>query len=72
MDPYMSGEVIGGSAPIISDQIIGPSGTPLPGSTTLPGSTSPVQPDNFSARKFDSDGNRILWEQPLPPGANSL
>jgi hypothetical protein len=26
--------------------------------------------DSFNARKFDNDGSRILWEQPV--GNNSL
>lgn len=74
-DPYLSGQVMGGPIPqngqIISDQVIGQSAQPpvLPGATMPP---APIQPDDFSARKFDSDGNRILWEQPLPDGASSL
>lgn len=58
-DPYMSGEIIGGSQQII-------------GSPTYPSNVAPIQSDDFSARKFDSDGNRILWEEPLPSGSTAL
>ena len=61
-DPYMSGQVIDGSMPY-EGQIVGES--------TYPGSAAPIQSDDFSARKFDSDGNRILWEEPLPPGVTA-
>ena len=30
----------------------------------------PMQTDGFNARKFDTDGSRILWEEPA--GSNSL
>ncbi len=65
-DPYMQGGVISGTVDgqIVGEQIIG--GQPYPSTT------APVQADNFSARKFDSDGNRILWEEPLPSGGASL
>jgi hypothetical protein len=25
---------------------------------------APVQADDFSARRFDNDGSRIIWEEP--------
>ena len=28
-----------------------------------------TSPDNFQARRFDSDGNVIIYEDPMPPGA---
>jgi len=62
-DPYMSGEIGGTSMPY-QDQIISGQG--------YPNSIAPIQPDDFNARKFDSDGNRILWEEPLPQGTNAL
>jgi len=30
----------------------------------------PIQADSFNARKFDNDGSRILWEEPV--NSNSL
>ena len=97
-DPYMSGEIGGGSMPyngqIISDQVIGEQviggqviggqviggqviggqviGGQVIGGQGYPSSTAPIQADDFRARKFDSDGNRILWEEPLPQGTTSL
>lgn len=66
MDPYLQSEVSSGTVgtPIVSDQIIE--------GQVYPNTVTPVQPDNFSARKFDSDGNRILWEEPIPKGSTSL
>ena len=29
---------------------------------------APVQPDDFSARRFDNDGSRIIWEEPAYGG----
>jgi hypothetical protein len=63
-DPYMLG---GGQ--IIGEQVIGGQ---VIGGQAYPSPTAPIQSDDFSARKFDSDGNRILWEEPLPAGAASL
>ncbi len=54
-------------------------------STTYPSNPAPVLQDNFDprpidnypgqsnyqSRKFDTDGNKILWEEPLPAGANA-
>ena len=34
------------------------------------GAGVPMQTDGFNARKFDTDGSRILWEEPA--GSNSL
>jgi hypothetical protein len=68
VDPYTSGAIVGGATPydgqFLGDQVIGGQPVPTP--------AAPIQADDFSARKFDSDGNRILWEQPLPQGATSL
>ena len=77
-DPYLSGEVVGGTMPydgqIISDTVVGgpTTGAPVVGGQSYPGPTAPIQSDNFNARKFDSDGKRILWEQPLPQGTTAL
>ena len=50
-DPYMSGEVMG-----VPNGAVGyPAGVPT---------MAPIQTDDFSARKFDNDGNRIIWEEP--------
>jgi hypothetical protein len=58
-DPYMSGEIIGESTMPFQGQVIQQG-------------VAPVQSDDFSARRFDSDGSRILWEAPLPKGATAL
>ena len=75
-DPYMSsGSVVPYDGQIISDEIVGGSGYPStvhPG-TSYPSSAAPIQGDQFyprvESRKVDTDGNKILWEEPLPPGA---
>lgn len=81
VDPGYSGSVIEG-------QIVpGNSypGTGYPGNS-YPGNGAPVQQDNFDprpstsypgqgnyqTRKFDTDGKKILWEEPLPAGSNAL
>lgn len=56
VDPYMSGATIPGAIPQ-NGTVIAPPGTTM-------------QSDGFSARKFDNDGSRILWEEPV--GMNSL
>lgn len=56
VDPYMSGQMI-------------PSGVPQNGTVIAPPGTT-IQSDGFSARKFDNDGSRILWEEPV--GTNAL
>lgn len=61
-DPVVGEQSIGGQG--IGGQGIGGQG--------YPGSTAPIQSDDFNARKFDTDGNRILWEEPLPRGTTSL
>lgn len=70
-DPYMSGQVVNGTVygggQIISDTVVG---GPTVGGQVYP--SPPVQNDNFQARKFDSDGNRILWEEPISQGGNEL
>lgn len=73
-DPYMQGEIVGGSTMPYQEQIIGGQipGGQIPGSQAYPNSAPPLQSDDFNARKFDSDGNRILWEEPLPSGTTSL
>ena len=67
-DPYLSGQVM---VDPYSGQVVG---EPVMGEMIVPGGqpSTTIQPDDFSARKFDSDGNQILWEEPLPSGATSL
>ncbi|TWT54628.1 hypothetical protein Pla22_22780 [Rubripirellula amarantea] len=56
-DPPMQGGVSGGYVPRNS----------VP-SNVLP--SGPIQPDQFETRrKFDTDGNKILWEEPINGGA---
>ena len=55
-DPYQSGQVMGGAIPQ-SGQVMGGSGVS-------------IQADSFNARRFDNDGSRILWEEPV--NSNSL
>ncbi len=31
---------------------------------------APIQGDDFSARRFDNDGSRILWEEPFYGGTS--
>lgn len=33
-------------------------------------SVAPIQGDDFSARRFDSDGSRIIWEEPYANGTS--
>lgn len=82
-DPHQPqpGEIING------ETVVGPGfidqGNPYPG-TVYPNGSAPVSPDNFQprpdpvypqgdyqSRKFDTDGKKILWEEPLPAGANA-
>ena len=69
-DPYMSGEVVGGVAPYPGQIVEGPV---VSEGQVYPSAPSPsIQTDDFSARKLDTDGNRILWEEPLPKGTTAL
>ena len=69
-DPYLSsGTVVPYSGQVIDGGIVGDQ--VIPG-TSYPSSPAQIQPDDFgpaTSRKFDTDGNKILWEEPLPPGA---
>lgn len=58
-DPYLSGGTMPYEGQIIGSEIIS-DGVPS------------IQADNFEARRFDTDGNEILWEAPLPDGAQPL
>ncbi len=72
-DPYLSGEVVGdgvmiGNGAIIRDgAIVGeyPAGSSIPG-TVLPDNFQPAE--TIRSNRFDTDGARIISEQPLPPG----
>ena len=81
-DPYLSGEIVGngvimGEYPYASGQIVGdgvivgeyPAGSSLPG-TVMPDNFGPAQIDSqgYRSNKFDTDGARIISEEPLPPG----
>ena len=78
VDPYLNSgqtyneQIIGG--PVMGEQIIGNPvyGEQIIGEQVIGGSqgfpSTPIQSDDFQARKIDTDGNRILWEEPLPPG----
>ena len=82
-DPYLSGGSHGNVGPydgqIIDQQIVGDQviGSQVPGNATImpPNSSDNFQPrpsGSYPANKFDADGNKILWEQPLPGGTTSL
>lgn len=80
-DPYLGGHSMPYEGQIIDGGVIGEHGVPgsaAPGAP-VPGSQSfgpPIQSDQFVPRgtdrwqsqKFDTDGNRIIWEEPLPEG----
>ena len=81
-DPYQPGQVVEGGH-VMSEPIMGQPmmGQPIMGEQIMGGSVgsqpyatpgAPIQEDDFSARKFDADGNRILWEEPLPEGTTAL
>ena len=71
----INGETVVGVGPVQSAPNY-PSGTSYPaapsynGTPTYNGNTG--QSDNFQSRKFDTDGNKILWEEPLAPGTKAL
>tara|TARA_R110002049_G_scaffold27321_2_gene94300 strand:+ start:538325 stop:538669 length:345 start_codon:yes stop_codon:yes gene_type:complete len=70
-DPYLSsGTVVPYGEQIIGEQILGEQivGDQVIGGTSYPNGSAPIQSE-WQARKFDTDGNKILWEEPLPPGA---
>ena len=76
-DPYLSsGSVVPYDGQVLGDTVIDGEvygGTVYPGSS-YPGSGTPIPDGPWTPRvesqKVDADGNRILWEEPLPPGAN--
>jgi hypothetical protein len=72
-DPYLNSSPSLGAPPLgPGERIIGTQ--PIP-QNVAPGRSfpaAPIQPDGFQARKFDSDGNKILWEEPLPSGTTAL
>lgn len=82
-DPYMNTPSMGTPMPgqqingetVVGSQPMGmspsyPSGTSYPSAPSYNG--APVQSDNFQSRKFDTDGNKILWEEPMSPGTQAL
>ena len=69
-DPYLSGGVV--SEGVVGDGVIVgeyPAGSSIQG-TVLPDNFQPAQIDSqgYRSNKFDTDGARIISEQPLPPG----
>ncbi|QDT10479.1 hypothetical protein [Planctomycetes bacterium K23_9] len=82
IDPYLAGgQVIDGGVingmpidgqiignPIMGEQVIGSSiygGQAFDGGSWVPRGDSGI----YSANKYDTDGNKIISEEPLPPGA---
>jgi hypothetical protein len=65
-DPYLNGEVIHGGGQVYGSPV---EGSPVYGN---PGSTIDDFNSRVNSRKVDADGNKILWEEPLPPGAKAL
>jgi len=61
VDPYLGSGVIGDSTSY---------GGGYMGETVVPNGV--IQGDNFQARKVDAQGNVIISEDPLPPGARLL
>ena len=77
-DPYLSsgtvvpydGQIVGET--VLDGEVYG--GTVYPG-TSYPGTGTPIGEGPWTPRvesqKVDADGNKILWEEPLPPGATA-
>ncbi len=76
-DPYLSSGNLydNGSIPY-EGQIIGqpeyPQALPMNPNPSSVGPPMSGPSDGWQTRKFDSDGNKILWEEPLPSGAKGL
>jgi hypothetical protein len=76
VDPYSNGASLGTLVPgqqyngetVIDAQPIPQGGVPVQSYPSSPN----VSDGNWQARKFDSDGNKILWEEPLPSGTPAL
>ncbi|MGB7325698.1 MAG: hypothetical protein WBD31_12560 [Rubripirellula sp.] len=70
-DPYLSsGQVYDGGSIPYEGQVMGDSGYSL-GTPVESYPSSPIPTGQWNARKVDTDGNKILWEEPLPSGANA-
>lgn len=69
-DPYISADPIVG----VPGSQVYDSGSVYDGGfiPNAPYSGGSVPADNFQSRRFDTDGNKILWEEPLPSGAQPL
>ena len=65
---YDGGQVLPGTA--VPGTVVPPTGSPVLPDGFQP-RTQSVYPQGYEARKFDKDGNKILWEEPLPAGANA-
>lgn len=52
----------------VHDPYLSGDSIPLGGGQGVPGNFAPIESDDFQSRKFDTDGNKILWEEPLPSG----
>ncbi len=68
-DPYLSGGIVGDGV-IVGEY---PAGSSLPG-TIMPDNFVPAQIDSqgYRSNKFDTDGARIISEEPLPPGVTPI
>ncbi|TWU60831.1 hypothetical protein Poly51_11120 [Rubripirellula tenax] len=77
-DPYLSsGSVYDGGSIPYEGQVIGepaypPSSIPMESYPSGAYPSAPVTSEGWQARKIDTDGNKILWEEPLPSGAKAL
>ena len=79
VDPYNNGVVYGdaiSNAPSYGSPVYGsPMGEQRLGEQIIGErviGNAPIQGDNWQSRKFDTDGHKILWEEPIPSGAQSL
>lgn len=80
----IDGEVVVSPGQVIDGQMV--PGTSVPGPNdnwqprnypqgTVPqgtGSTGTFAPQNYQSQKFDTDGKKILWEEPLPTTGTQL
>lgn len=55
----------------VHDPYLSGDSVPFSGSQGAPGNYAPIESDDFQSRKFDADGSKILWEEPLPAGSST-
>lgn len=73
-DPYLNGGIVNGGVVdggVINGGIVGeyPIGSPYPSSGWQP---APLNSQGYRTQRVDTDGAKILSEEPLPPGAVPL